>query len=230
MYLSRIQLNPARRDARRILESPHVLHAAVFAAFPDPSPRLTGRVLWRLDAAAHRAIVYVTSPEAPDLTHLAEQAGWPTRDDTWLVRPYGPLLDRIEEGHHYAFRLTANPVHSERRPDGRRGKVYGHVTVSQQEGWLLARQERSGFAIADAPDDRRVDLDGTPLPAARALAIVDRRTLAFSRRETKVTLRVATYEGLLRVTDRDAFVHALTHGIGRAKGYGCGLLTIAPAR
>jgi CRISPR system Cascade subunit CasE len=45
MYLSRIQLNPARREARRFLESPHVLHAAVLAAFPDPSARVTGRVL-----------------------------------------------------------------------------------------------------------------------------------------------------------------------------------------
>ena len=40
----------------------------------------------------------------------------------------------------------------------------------------------------------------------------------------------STFEGMLTVTDRDAFVHALTHGIGRAKGYGCGLLTIAPVR
>lgn len=226
MYLSRIQLNPARRDARKLLTSPHTLHAAVLASFPDPTPRATGRVLWRLDTEARRTLVYVVSPEAPDLTHLAEQAGWPTLDDSWSVRPYGPLLGRIENGHRYAFRLTANPVKSYRLPEGQRGKVYGHVTTGQQEQWLLDRQDANGFAIDDVSPSAGVE---TQAPA-KALVVKDRRTLSFSRRETTVTLRVATYEGLLTVTDRDAFVHALSHGIGRAKGYGCGLLTIAPVR
>lgn len=231
MYLSHIQLNPARRETARILSSPHVLHAAVLASFPDPSPRASGRVLWRLDTAAHHTRLYIVSPEQPDLTHLAEQAGWPTLEGSWGVRPYGPLLGRIENGQRYGFRLTANPVHSQRLPAGLRGKVYGHVTVSQQEQWLLERQERLGLRIDDAQDPGSglpfLDADGAPL---KALTVTDRRTLTFSRRETSVTLRVATYEGLLTVTDRDAFVHALSFGIGRGKGYGCGLMTLAPVR
>lgn len=229
MYLSRIQLNTARRDARSLLASPHTLHAAVLASFPDPSPRVSGRVLWRLDAADHRTNLYVVSPEPPDLTHLAEQAGWPTLENSWAVRPYDPLLGRIENGHRYAFRLTANPVKNARIAEGSRGKVYGHVTTAQQEQWLLDRQERLGFAVLDSPQRVRTP-EGEGLPPAKEFVVKDRRTLSFSRRETTVTLRVATYEGVLAVTDREAFVHALCHGIGRAKGYGCGLLTIAPVR
>lgn len=217
MYLSRIQLNPARREAQRVLSSPHVLHAAVLAAFPDPSARATGRVLWRLDLAPHRAVVYVVSPERPDLTHLAEQAGWPSLEESWATRSYGPVLDRIANGHRYRFRLTANPVRSERLPGGERGKVYGHVTVAQQEEWLQRRAENLGFEVA-----------AESATAEPSLVVRDRRTLSFSRRETQVTLRVATFEGMLTVTDKERFVHALSHGIGRAKGYGCGLLTIAP--
>lgn len=229
MYLSRIRLNPARREARRVLASPHVLHAAVLASFPDPSPRESGRVLWRLDAEANRATVYVVSPERPDLTHLAEQAGWPSLSDSWEVRPYTPMLDRLERGQRYGFRLTANPVHSARHPGNDRGKIYGHVTVAQQERWLLDRQERFGFEIAPAPD-RLHALDASALPATPDLVVSRSETLSFSRRETRVTLRVATYDGTLTVTDAEAFRQALTHGIGRAKGYGCGLLTIAPTR
>lgn len=214
MFLSRVQLNPARRSGQPLLASPHAMHAAVLAAFPDPSPRPDGRVLWRLDRQGPTAYLYVVSPELPDFTHLVEQAGWPARDDTAQVRPYAPFLDRIEEGQRYGFRLTANPTRSARSEASERGKVYGHVTVAQQEQWLLGHQLRSGFTV-----DRTPDLQ---------LLVRDRRTLSFSRRETRVTLRVATFEGTLTVTDRASFVHALGHGIGRAKGYGCGLLTLAP--
>jgi CRISPR system Cascade subunit CasE len=98
------------------------------------------------------------------------------------------------------------------------------VTASQQEQWLLDREERSGFRVED------FDMAGEELPDERALRVTERRTLTFSRRETSVTLRVATFEGVLEVRDRDSFVHALSFGIGRAKGYGCGLMTIAPVR
>ncbi|MDR6867117.1 CRISPR system Cascade subunit CasE [Microbacterium resistens] len=212
MYLTRFTFNPARRGAQRLLGSPHALHAAVLAGFPDPTATETGRVLWRLDSSRNQKLLYVVSPQQPDLTHLAEQAGWPTLEQAWESRPY-EVLDRIADGQKYQFRLTANPTRTERNVEGGRGKTYGHVTVSQQEGWLRDRSERSGFRLRD--DD---------------LIVSDRRTLSFSRRETSVTLRIASYEGVLEVTDREAFVHTLSFGLGRAKGYGCGLMTLAAAR
>jgi len=231
MFLSRVQLNPKRRAGRSLFESRHVLHAAVMASFPDASARPEGRVLWRLDQTPTVGNVFIVSPQRPDLTSLAEQGGWPTLPETQLVRPYGDLLGRIENGHRYAFRLTANPTRAGRADGGGRGKVYGHVTVSQQEDWLLGRQQRGGFEIAEVglPDRDADDRGSGEQHPARELVVTDRQTLSFSRRETRVTLRIATFEGVLTVTDRDAFVHALSHGIGRAKGYGCGLMTIAPA-
>ena len=220
VFFSTFRFNPVRRGAQRLIGSPHVLHAAVLASFPDPSATDSGRVLWRLDRAQNLAKLIVVSPAQPDFTHLAEQAGWPTLSDSWTSVSYSKVLDRLEQGQEYRFRLTANPTHSP--PPGaseKRGKVYGHVTVARQEQWLLSRQERCGFAVL--PDSGGEELQ---------LLVRDRTTISFSRRETRVTLRVASYEGVLRVTDPDAFVRTLCGGIGRAKGYGCGLLTIAPAR
>ncbi|WP_119696079.1 type I-E CRISPR-associated protein Cas6/Cse3/CasE [Microbacterium halotolerans] len=221
MFFSHFQFNPARRGAQRLLSSPHALHAAVLAGFPDPSATMNGRVLWRLDNSAHVAKLFIVSPTQPDLTHLAEQGGWPTLPDSWGSKPYEKLLDRVANDQRYRFRLTANPVHNERRPDGQRGKPRGHVTVAQQEKWLLDRQERHGFAISELPGSGsdRSEYD---------VVVRDRKLLVFHRRETKVTLRTASYEGTLTVTDREAFVASLCLGIGRAKGYGCGLLTVAP--
>jgi CRISPR system Cascade subunit CasE len=39
---------------------------------------------------------------------------------------------------------------------------------------------------------------------------------------------MATYDGILTVTDPALLRRALCHGVGRAKAYGCGLLTLAP--
>lgn len=218
MFLTSFRFNPVRRGAQRLLNNPHALHAAVLAGFPDPSATESGRVLWRLDQRQHEIKLYIVSPRQPDFTHLAEQAGWPTLDDSWAVRSYQPLLDRIETGDRYAFRLTANPVRNVRLQPGERGKPYGQVTAAQQEQWLLDRQTRAGFQIPSLTED------------SYAVKVIDRRLLNFRRGETQVSLRVATYEGELNVVDRDVFVSTLTSGIGRAKGYGCGLLTIATVR
>jgi CRISPR system Cascade subunit CasE len=217
MYFTRFWFNPARRGAQRLLTSPHALHAAVLSGFPDPTPTEQGRVLWRLDSTSHAPRLYIVSPSRPDLTHLAEQGGWPTLDDAWGSRPYEPVLDRLRNGDRYRFRLTANPVRSERREHGERGAPRGHVTIAAQEKWLLDRQEQHGFQVPPLSEqDGRVDM-----------VVRDRKLLTFRRGETQVTLRIATYEGTLIVHDRDRLTAALCHGIGRAKGYGCGLLTLS---
>ncbi|WP_412759429.1 type I-E CRISPR-associated protein Cas6/Cse3/CasE [Nocardiopsis rhodophaea] len=49
-------------------------------------------------------------------------------------------------------------------------------------------------------------------------------------RGERVTLLAVTLEGKLRVKDVEVFRRSLTHGIGRAKGYGCGLISLAASR
>ena len=41
-----------------------------------------------------------------------------------------------------------------------------------------------------------------------------------------VTLLAVTYEGILQVTDPEAFKALLCEGVGRGKAYGLGLMTI----
>ncbi|ATM24674.1 CRISPR-associated protein Cse3 (plasmid) [Streptomyces alboflavus] len=45
-----------------------------------------------------------------------------------------------------------------------------------------------------------------------------------------MTIRAVTYTGNLTVTDPHVLAQTLTHGLGPGKSYGCGLLTLAPAR
>ncbi|ROP28983.1 type I-E CRISPR-associated protein Cas6/Cse3/CasE [Couchioplanes caeruleus] len=220
MFLTRLRLNPARRDARKLLGSPQVMHAAVLAGFPRPQDQIQphARTLWRLDHGTDtRVTLYVVSPGKPDLTHLVEQAGWPTAD-TWRTKPYRPFLDTLEPGQRWAFRLTANPVRNGRPAQGGDTQRYGHVTVDHQIQWLLNRQQRNGFAIA-------AQGDGRP-----NLALHRRQTLTFAhgRGRRPVTLATATFGGVLTIEDGGPFRAMLMTGIGHARAYGCGLLTLAP--
>lgn len=220
MYLTKFEINPARRGARDLLASPHRLHATVLAGFPagHREPTEHGRILWRVDQRSHQTLLYLVSPHQPDLTHLVETAGWPATQ-SWETRPYTPLQDRLAAGSQWAFRLTANPVTSRpKTAEATRTQRFGHVTAAQQTSWLLDRAGRNGFTVPDAagkePD----------------VAVHGRRTWRFSRQDRTVTLATAVLEGRLEVADPTLLWHALTHGIGPAKGYGCGLLTLASLR
>ncbi|MFE7277246.1 type I-E CRISPR-associated protein Cas6/Cse3/CasE [Streptomyces sp. NPDC057623] len=256
MFLSRFRVNTARPGARRLLSSPQAMHAAVMSSFPhllpsDATASDAPRVLWRLDQQARaEVLLYVVSPDRPDLTHLVEQAGWPaaaTADPQkpgWQTRPYAPFLDHLAIGDRWSFRLTANPVHTIRRKDGEPRKITAHLTPIHQMGWLLdeERQKRGGFRVLEKPDDRRLLPHGTthqgrPHPGDRyELSVGDMRSLSFdknrgpdgSRRGKQVTLVTVTFDGRLEVTDPAALRRTLTQGIGRARAYGCGLLTLAP--
>jgi CRISPR system Cascade subunit CasE len=219
MFLTRFRINSARRGARKLLSSPQAMHAAVRSGFADAADyeRPGTRTLWRLDTPAPATVhLYVASPGRPDLTHLVEQAGWPTTD-TWETRPYDPLLATLRPGQRWAFRLTANPVHSGRKtPDAKETQRFGHLRAEEQEQWLLKRAMRCGFTVA-------TQHDGQP-----NLRLQHRQTLNFKRGAQSVTLTTATYDGVLDVIDAESLRAALTSGIGHAKAYGCGLLTLAP--
>ncbi|GAA5119008.1 type I-E CRISPR-associated protein Cas6/Cse3/CasE [Pseudonocardia adelaidensis] len=218
MHLTRFEINPRRRTARELLASPQRLHAAVLAAFPSSRPEPDeGRILWRLDQGQHDHLLYVVSPLAPDLTHLAESVGRPTYG--WQTKDYEPFLGKLTAGDRWAFRLRANPVHNAPPADGNsRGKRLPHVTADQQTAWFLQRAQRAGFSV----------VDGTA--GAPDVVLRDRRAVRFDRRGRIVTLNTALFEGTLVVEDPAALRTALVAGIGPGKGYGCGLLTLAAPR
>lgn len=226
MFISRIPLNKARYGARQLIGSPYKLHAAVECAFPPNAVRNNdeGRILWRLDTSVNDNAVwlYVVSPEKPDFMHIVEQAGWPTHVE-WETKNYEPLLERIAKGQQWHFKLRANPARKAKEDKGRRhrsdgivGKVQGHITVDQQLQWLIDRSASHGFTILNDQNDQP---DGV---------VKERHKENVKRADATVTLVTAVFEGRLEVTDAELFRTALCQGIGRAKGFGCGLLTIAP--
>ena len=79
-------------------------------------------------------------------------------------------------------------------------------------------EERSRWAVSDAPMvmERWIDVFGKGNESRGS--------------RNQVRIAKARFSGTLEITDADAIRHTLTHGIGRARAYGCGLLTLAPVK
>jgi CRISPR system Cascade subunit CasE len=180
----------------------------------------------RIDPAMY---ILLTSETKPDFTSFIQQFGWPASEQNGETKDYETFLEHIKNDSEWRFRLTANPVYS-KTPEVEypkpRGKILARGTVEQQKKWLIDRAESRGFRIATSSLENP-DID----PIDRySFDVVHREIKKFKRQGNTVTISVATFEGILVVTDADLLRRALTHGIGRAKAYGCGLLTLAPVK
>ena len=205
MYLSRVELDPIRRSTMTALAAPQKFHGAVEGAFPGERRRR----LWRLDRLGEKLYLLVLSEDVPDLSGVAAQFGTGAAPET---RCYDPLLERIEAGGSWQFRLTANPTKSCKDPadPAARGTVTAHCTTQYQKQWLMDRAAKHGFALTENSFD-----------------VTRVQWQHFAKHGTRpVSLLAVTYEGILQVTDTEAFRALLCQGMGRGKAYGLGLLTV----
>lgn len=226
-YFSQFAINPQRRESRKLLSNPRALHASVLSLFPPNNDVSSERVLWRLDSSHPRHTLYVVSPEKPDFSHLEEQAGWNTSPGR--TADYTKFLHRVVNDSAWYFTVQANPTKALRR-EGKpgshnRGTIIPLVTENQQIDWFHKRTEGWGFKLAEV-----TSLDETAVATTdlRIMNNVEQTTYKHYRDSPskKITLRKTVFEGTLIVTDELALRRALVNGIGRAKSYGYGLLTL----
>ena len=207
MYLTRIALNTRRRETIRALSSVNMIHGAIESAFPGQRKRR----LWRIDMIAGVTWLMLLSETEPDLSGIQAQFGY--EDRPWETKCCDELLDRIHEGTTWRFRLVANPTHSgPSGKDGERGKVVAEGSVPAQREWLTRHAAAHGFLLRPDCFD------------------VVRSEWKLFRKEREggrsVSLLQVTYEGILEVADAERFREALLCGIGRAKAYGMGMMTV----
>ena len=123
-----------------------------------------------------------------DLSGVVEQFGTGAAAET---RSYDPLLERVVPGSCWQFRLTANPTRSKKDSADHmaRGTLKPCYLEVEQEEWLWAQAAKHGFAVSEG-----------------SFAVTRKQTYHFKKNGTRpVTLLVVTYEGILQVTDPEAF-------------------------
>lgn len=218
LSLSRLLLNPLSRDVRRDLGSVVALHRTVMSAFPeaDCEPRRTHGVLFRLEVDERRGRIEL-------LVQSGCPPNWGTLPSQYLVEcdeqnPAVKSLDVFESlpaGRELTFRLRANATKRVTTDAGsKRVELRGD---SVRLGWLRRKAEAGGFALC-------CDETGS------GILIREEHKMGGSagKRQGSVTLQSVLFQGRLTILDADQFGRTLREGIGPAKAYGCGLLSLAP--
>jgi len=205
MYLSRVLLDISKRKTQMALASPGKFHGAVETAFAEKQERN----LWRIDTLQGKTYLLLLSAVKPDLAVIEKQFGYENIHGE--SKEYEKLLNRIQKGSVWHFRLTANPIHSVKNGEGR-GKVTAHISEKHQLEWLNRQAAKKGFYV---------------LPETARVQGVNWRRFYKQNRGRKVCILEVTYEGMLRVENADLLKQALVDGVGRGKAYGMGLLTVA---
>lgn len=158
------------------------------------------RVLYRMEPEMTQSQVVV-------LVQSSVEPRWAAGDSQWggiesaQSKVFVPV---IKGGMSLRFRLRANPTVC------RDGKRYGLVRDEALEAWLRRWEERVGARFG-------------------SFHVADEGYLKGAKGKQRIHIKAARFDGRLVVHDAALFLQGMESGIGPAKGFGCGMLSIAPA-
>jgi CRISPR system Cascade subunit CasE len=212
--------------------------AVCIAAGPNPPEVHVPRdgehnFLFRIDPQPGGTVVIVVlSALEPDWNYafglkpgMVDPLGRPVGNAGYLLAalPEPPREMRLDlrKGTPLRFRLVANPttkkgtMPKKKRTDpnqpGRHGRrVPVPTDDAALRGWLDRRAEDGGFRLMG------------PLSIQPGYVAVNKT----SAPGQGLRVRTVRYDGVLEVTDGDSFRQTLVRGIGPAKAFGCGLLSV----
>lgn len=242
MLLHRLMLNPRAREVRRDIADPREMHRTLMSMFPpeegrDAEFRARHGVLHRVEPETRggAVLLLVQTGDTPDWDMFMQ--GHP---EYLLHEPESKALDdfhaAIQSGDHLLFRLRANVTRrmvrqdtectTEAQPktverDGRTltsGVRRGVYDEAERLRWLERKGQQHGFSL---------------LPVAAGSGVPDVRVLPEQTlREARsggAAFASALFEGRILVDDAEKLRAALVAGIGSAKAFGFGLLTVKRA-
>lgn len=199
MVLSRMVLDLQNANARRDLSDPYEMHVTLM--------RLVGeggaKPLWRLERtrAAEQAVILIQTHDEPDPGPLG--AG-PEPYFRTFASKRNRLLERLQVGDRFRFRLRANATVK------RNGKRHGLVNEDEQLEWLRRQLAKGG-----------AELVGAHVGESR------REVLKRRRRGRTIVVHGVTFDGALAVNDPMALHDLVATGIGHARAFGFGLITLS---
>ncbi len=245
IYLSRLMLDPMSRRVQNELSTPYEMHRTLCHAFPGLSKVdwEAARVLFRADEEGGRLSLLVQSKAAPDWSAFTTRLNGRYLLGAPAVKAWEP---RFEVGQGLRFRLQANPVYAPKENGAKNGTRRGLYREAERLDWLRRQGETHGFEMTLVPTRLMVSFDGEgkrkpiwfrgeraedeitlDLPLCEVIDLNDGHRFALPSQKNQFS--AARFDGLLRVIDAERFAHAVESGIGKARGFGFGLFSVAPA-
>jgi len=249
MFLTRLILNPRSRQVRSELAQPYEMHRTLMRAFPKAPTDKEGKarekfgILFRADVddRCNRVIVFVQSIIKPDWSFLDGHSDYLLADSdlpNLACKEVTEAYRELQDGQVLSFRLRANPTKRIGKvikgDSGLKGKRVGLLREEEQIAWLTRKgHEREkgmpgGFEIAM---NQVEDPNGEQRLVPRVNVCREGKQRGRKRedgRPHETTHLAVRFDGLLRITNAEAFRETLAKGIGSAKAYGFGLMSIAP--
>ena len=181
-------------------------HKGIWKCFPG-SPDGRRDFLFRLDEMPGGVLAHVLCGREPLRPDICAGEHWQCR----------AVPDSFLEHSRYRFDVVCNPARKVRAydADGQRKKNSNRKAVlsgDEQEAWFLRKARDGGFAVQ------------------QGLRIDPCRSHLFRKEGQDGTHIAARFCGVLEVQDRDLFRHCFRCGIGSARGFGFGLLLLAPVQ
>lgn len=215
IYLSQLILNPASRMVQSELQNPYEMHRTLLNGFAGS--RQNANVLYRLDVHPYSGVMalLVQSTVEPDWQPLT-QVG--QGHYLHALPVYKAVELPLRDGQVLRFRLVANPSF---KKDGKRHAYYKET---DQRRWLETKgtgcKEKKRPSLGFQVLEMDIQKDGNQHGYSRSDNAGKRH---------KLTLHTVQFDGRLQITDANKFITAVQTGIGPAKAFGCGLLSLAPA-
>ena len=160
------------------------------------------RMLYRLHET-RPAILLVQTVSEPNW--VAAFGEFPVLQRPPEVKSFEPCF---HDGEWLAFRVLANPTVK------RDGKRLGLYKADEQLEWLKRKAEIGGFAVASV----------TVQPAGN---LTTWKNTEDTDKAMQMHFCAAQYDGSLQVRDAQTFAETFRSGLGSAKGFGFGLLSLA---
>lgn len=221
IYLSRLILNPRSRQVRNELADPYEMHRTIMKAFPAANYEKgqPSGVLFRVEVQRTGVpTLLVQSLHKPRWEEI------PNPQSYLIGREYLPfgevnpaekevdLNHRLCTGQQLAFRLQANPT----KRDAKSRKRVGLYKEEEQLEWLKRKFEwESAAKLISARIGNEKEVQG--------------KLFHERNRIKRMKFHTVQFEGILQVDNQEIFLEMLKAGIGSGKGFGFGLLSIAPA-
>jgi CRISPR system Cascade subunit CasE len=203
MFLSKLTVQAMSREAQKDLHDRYELHRTLMRAFPTELGA-EERVMYRVEQAERSpyVVILVQSLDEPNWANdgRMNKVGYlATVPSVRYVQPH------IRDGERLMFRLQANPTV---KREGKRHAIFQHHALI---AWLARKGEQGGFSVSE--EDVIIAKLGKFYGKVR-----------FGRGGQ--VWQAVQFDGKLTVTDENLFRKTLMHGVGSAKAFGFGLLSI----